>query len=207
MSLLESLSHTRDEIQWLTQFAERRFMPAPIAVELQPYDPKWAEDARNESARLAAALGESLVTVHHIGSTAIPGIRAKAILDLIPVFASLSDLDDTRIRIESLGYAWWGEYGLPGRRYCTYDDPTTGRRKVQLHGYVMGSAEIARHLAFRDLLRTRPDVARAYDAEKARCRELHPLDSHAYSDCKCDWIRRIEEKALRAHLSCGAQVH
>jgi GrpB-like predicted nucleotidyltransferase (UPF0157 family) len=172
-------------------------MPAPIAVELQPYDPRWAEDARHECGRLAVALGPSLVTVHHIGSTAIPGIRAKPILDLIPVFASFSALGETRIPIESIGYAWWGEYGLPGRRYCTWDDPLTGRRKVQLHGYLIGSPEITRHLAFRDFLLARPDVARAYDAEKERCRELHPQDSHAYSDCKCDWIRRIEEEALR----------
>jgi GrpB-like predicted nucleotidyltransferase (UPF0157 family) len=179
-------------------------VPAPIAVELQPHDPTWAEDARNESARLADALGESLVTVHHIGSTAIPGIRAKPILDLIPVFASMSALDETRVLIESLGYAWWGEYGLPGRRYCTFDDLLTGRRKVQLHGYLIGSAEITRHIAFRDFLRARPDVARAYDAEKGRCRDMHPLDSHAYSDCKCNWIHRIQEEALRAHVSNGA---
>lgn len=178
-------------------------MPAPIAVDLQPHDPAWAEDARNESARLANVLGQSLVTVHHIGSTAIPGIRAKPILDLIPVFASEIALDETRVFIESLGYAWWGEYGLPGRRYCTLDDPRTGRRKVQLHGYLLGSAEITRHLAFRDFLLARPDVAQAYDAEKEHCRKLHPLDSHAYSDCKSDWIRRVEEQALRVGLGCG----
>jgi len=83
-------------------------------------------------------------------------------------------------QLESLGYGWWGEYGLPGRRYCTLDDPQTGRRRVQLHGYLNGSAEITRHLAFRDYLRARPDVAQAYDAEKERCRKLHPFDSHAY---------------------------
>lgn len=172
-------------------------MPAPLAVELLPHDPTWAVAARNESARLADALGELLVTVHHIGSTAIPGIRAKPILDLIPVFVSELALDEARVPIKSLGYAWWGEYGLPGRRYCTFDDPLTGRRKVQLHGYEMGSEEIARHLAFRDFLRAQPAVARAYDAEKARCCELHPLDSHAYSDCKSDWIRRIQAESLR----------
>jgi GrpB-like predicted nucleotidyltransferase (UPF0157 family) len=173
-------------------------MPAPIAVELQPYDPAWAENARDESARLAGALGSLLLTVHHVGSTAIPDIRAKPILDLIPVFATVEALDEARGQIESMGYAWWGEYGLPGRRYCTYDDPVTGRRKVQLHAYVVGSAEITRHVVFRDFLLARPEIARAYDAEKERCRKLHPLDSHAYSDCKCEWIQRIQEEALRA---------
>ncbi|HVW01221.1 MAG TPA: GrpB family protein [Planctomycetaceae bacterium] len=172
-------------------------MPPPIAVELVPHDPQWAAVARRESARLIDALGDALVTVHHVGSTAIPGIRAKPILDLIPVFATAAALDATQSRMESLGYAAWGEYGLPGRRYYTFDDPATGRRTVQLHGYLVGSSEITRHLAFRDYLRAHPDIALAYDAEKARCRELHPLDSHAYSDCKCDWIRGVEAEALR----------
>jgi GrpB-like predicted nucleotidyltransferase (UPF0157 family) len=80
------------------------------------------------------------------------------------------------------------------------DDPVTGHRKVQLHGYLNGSAEITRHLAFRDYLRARPDVAQAYDAEKARCSDLYPLDSHAYNDCKCDWISRVQVEALGARF-------
>jgi GrpB-like predicted nucleotidyltransferase (UPF0157 family) len=181
---------------WL--FPKPDSMPSPIPVELHPYDPRWAENARTESARLAHVLGASLVTVHHIGSTAIPGIRAKPILDLIPVLASSAALDETRTGIESLGYISWGEYGLIGRRYYTLDDPVTGVRKVQLHCYGVGSPEITRHVAFRDYLCARPEIAQAYDAEKARCRERHPLDSHAYSDCKSKWVERIQEEALRA---------
>jgi GrpB-like predicted nucleotidyltransferase (UPF0157 family) len=171
-------------------------MPAPIPVELIQYDPAWAENARREAARLTAATGELVITVHHIGSTAIPGMHAKPILDLIPVVLSLAKFENCRSVIERLGYAWWGEYGLPGRRYCTLDDPLTGRRTVQLHCYEQDSSQITRHLAFRDYLRSHPDLVREYDAEKGRCRDLHPLDSHAYSDCKDAWIRRIEAQAL-----------
>ena len=172
-------------------------MPPPIPVELHPHDPSWAGQAKEEIARLKHALGEIILDAHHIGSTAIPGIRAKPVLDLIPVTTSLVALDQSRTMLESLGYAWWGEYGLAGRRYCTLDDPS-GRRLVQLHCYETGSPEIARHVAFRDYLTAHPNIAREYESEKIRCRALHPGNSHAYSECKSAWISRIEAEALAA---------
>jgi len=171
-------------------------MLSPIPVELLPHDPEWALRAAEESRALAAAIGPALLAVHHVGSTAIAGIRAKPILDLMPVVSSLAALETRRGEIEALGYEWWGERGLPGRRYCTQTDPATGRRQVQLHCYEAGSSEVVRHLAFRDYLRERPELAAEYDREKERCRQLHPEDSHAYSDCKGPWIRRVERQAL-----------
>jgi len=173
-------------------------MPPPIRVELLPHDPSWAGRARDESVLLHAALGDTVLAVHHVGSTAIPGIHAKPILDLMPVVRTLPALDARRGALEALGYAWWGELGLPGRRYCSKDDPHTGRRRVQLHAYAEGAQDIARHLAFRDFLRRHPDVAAEYDREKLRCQCLHPLDSHAYGDCKSAWIREVEARALVA---------
>ncbi|MBX3436741.1 MAG: GrpB family protein [Planctomycetaceae bacterium] len=166
-----------------------------MPVVLQPYQPDWPTRAEEEAARLHQAIGTPLIVVHHIGSTAIPGMLAKPILDLIPVFQSLDLADRSRVLIEQLGYKWWGENGLPGRRYCTLDDPQSGRRIAQLHCYALASPEIDRHLAFRDYLRARPDVAQAYADEKARCRALHPLNSHAYTECKSDWIQRVEREA------------
>lgn len=171
-------------------------MPSPIKVELVAHDSRWTMQARAESDALAAALKPMLLAVHHIGSTAIRGIRAKPIVDLMSVVARLSELDRRRRDLEALGYHWWGEHGLPGRRYCTKTDPATGRRLVQLHCYVEGSPEITRHLAFRDYLREHPHIAATYDREKARCQALHPNDSHAYSDCKSTWIQNIEADAL-----------
>lgn len=172
-------------------------MPAAISVELHPYNPAWAGMARDLAAQLADAMKETLVAVHHIGSTAIPGIAAKPVLDLMLVVTSLAALDTAGARVASLGYEWHGEYGIPGRRYCTLA-AQDGRRLAQLHCFAHGSPHIRRHLAFRDYLHAHPPAARAYEAEKMRCRDLHPHDSHAYGDAKAGWIARIEAEALAA---------
>jgi len=170
--------------------------PETIPVELVPYSPLWLEMAKEESARLRGALGDVLVTVHHIGSTSIPGILAKPIIDLIPVAVSLEALDSAQGQLETLGYRWFGEFGLPGRRYCWRKDPDTGKRAVQLHCYARGWPEIDRHLAFADYLRAHPAIAREYEAEKVRAAALHPDNTLDYNAAKNDWIKKTEADAL-----------
>ena len=172
-------------------------MPPPIKVELLPHDPGWASRAAAESRVLAAVIGPGVTAIHHVGSTAIPEIRAKPILELMPVLARHADLERRRAEIEAIGYVWHGEYGLPGRRYCTKSDAVTGARLVHLHCYEDRHPDIARTLAFRDYLRTHREIAAAYEAEKLRCQCLHVDSSHAYADCKSGWIKKTEADALR----------
>lgn len=169
-------------------------MPQP--VELLRHDPAWAGLAARYGQALANLLGANLLTVHHIGSTAIAGIRAKPIVDLMPVVADLAAVDRARTVLEAAGHVWKGEFGLPGRRYLPKDDPVTGRRLMNIHLYERGSHEIVRHLAFRDHLRRHPQEAAAYEAEKLRCMALEPDDTARYSEAKAPWIEAAERRAL-----------
>jgi GrpB-like predicted nucleotidyltransferase (UPF0157 family) len=169
-------------------------MPPPIPVILVAYDPDWPQMAADYADRLRV-LGSILLVVHHIGSTSVPGLAAKPVIDLMPLVNDLADLDRERWRIEALGYNWHGELGIPGRRYCTLSDEA-GNRIAQLHFFTRDSPHVERHIAFRDYLRAHPEAASAYENEKRRAQSLHPDDSHAYTDEKAAWIRRTEAKAL-----------
>ncbi len=175
-------------------------MPKPISVVLAAHDPEWAHLAARETERLGV-LGPTLLAVHHIGSTAVPGLAAKPIIDLMPLVTTLADLDRGRGRLERLGYDWHGELGIAGRRYCSLSD--SGRRVAQLHFFSKDSPQVARHLAFGDYLRAHPAAVRAYEAEKRRAQALHPNDSHAYNDAKNAWIRAAETEALRWAAELG----
>jgi GrpB-like predicted nucleotidyltransferase (UPF0157 family) len=112
-------------------------MPPPIPVFLAPYDGAWPERAAEHAVRLQT-LGQTLLAVHHIGSTAVPGLVAKPIIDLMAVVTDLDDLDRKRSLVEALGWSWHGELGITGRRYCALTDEG-GVRIAQLHVFVVGS--------------------------------------------------------------------
>jgi GrpB-like predicted nucleotidyltransferase (UPF0157 family) len=170
-------------------------MPQPHPVILAPSNPDWPHLAASHAGHLRA-LGTILVSVHHIGSTSVPGLAAKPIIDLMPLVTSLAELDRERSRVELLGYQWHGELGIVGRRYCTLSDEA-GIRQVQLHFFTADAPDAKRHIAFRNYLRAHSNVAAEYETEKRRAWELHPHDSHAYCDEKAAWIRKTEVLALK----------
>lgn len=163
-------------------------------VFLEPHDPRWAGEFARESMAVAGALGTAVGAIHHIGSTSIPGIHAKPVIDMLAVTNHLSLLDGRGARIAALGYEALGEFGIPGRRYFRKDN-SAGERTHQIHAFQIGSPQIARHLAFRDYLIAHPAVARDYDMLKHRLAAAFPADIGSYTDGKDAFIRDIDSRA------------
>lgn len=169
-------------------------------VFLVPHNPLWAEAFARESAAVAGALGEVHVAIHHIGSTAILGIRAKPIIDILAVVHDVSRLDERAWLLEALGYEAMGEFGISGRRYFRKDD-AAGNRTHQIHAFASGSPQIERHLAFRDFLRAHADEAGQYEALKDQLAQLHPADIASYADGKDAFIKELDAKAAAWRLT------
>jgi GrpB-like predicted nucleotidyltransferase (UPF0157 family) len=169
-------------------------------VEVVPHDPRWRNAFEAEAKHVAAALGANAVAIHHIGSTSIPGIHAKPVLDLLVEVTDVAELDARSSAMESLGYQVMGEYGIPGRRYFRKDD-RNGTRTHQVHAFRAGSGEVRRHLAFRDYMIAHPADARAYGELKRKLADEHPRDMNAYMDGKDGFIKEMERRAADWHAS------
>ena len=165
-----------------------------MRVLMESYDPDWTRQFAREAALILSVLGGTAIDVHHIGSTAIPGIYAKPVLDLLLVVQSVDTLDNKQSAIEALGYEARGEYGIPGRRFYRRDN-ADGDRTHQVHAFETGSPQIARHLAFRDYIIAHPDAAEAYSDLKRELAAKHPNDIEAYMDGKDAFIQEIDRRA------------
>jgi GrpB-like predicted nucleotidyltransferase (UPF0157 family) len=138
-----------------------------------------------------------LLKVHHIGSTSVPGLPAKPVIDLLPVFTDAAARDRAKAAVAALGYDWLGEKGLAGRAYARRDCPETGRRLFHAHCHAGGHPGIRRHLAFRDALRDNAALRAGYTSVKAACAARHPDGGRDYQACKSEWIDQVEAKALQ----------
>ena len=160
-----------------------------------PHDPKWAAAFTEAALEMAQAIGPNLVEVYHIGSTAIPGIYAKPIIDILAVVADITALDHRNAQMELIGYEAKGEFGIAGRRYFRRNN-AEGLRTHQVHAFQSGTSDIQRHLAFRDFMRAHRQFARQYSELKIKLATAHPNDLEAYIDGKDGFIKAMEQRAL-----------
>lgn len=164
-------------------------------VVMVPHNPNWTRQFEQESQAIRGAIADNLVSIHHIGSTAIPAIHAKPIIDILAEAAKIDQIDVQAPILATLAYEPMGEFGIPGRRYFRKHN-AAGDRTYHLHIFQAGSAAIQRHLCFRDYLIAHPDAAQAYSQLKQRLAAAYPTDIEAYMDGKDSFIKAMEQKAL-----------
>ena len=168
-----------------------RFDPA---VRIVDYDPSWPVRARQELDRVAEALGPVAVRLEHVGSTAVPGLAAKPIVDLQVAVVDPERLDDFVPPLERLGYLFAPAPESPD--YHFFGRPPERPRSFHLHVGRAGSRHEARHLAVRDFLRAHPHEAAAYAALKRELVGRHPEDRLAYMAGKNRYVADLERRAL-----------
>jgi GrpB-like predicted nucleotidyltransferase (UPF0157 family) len=166
-----------------------------MKVLVVAYDPNWPAEFAAEADRIRLALRGLIGAVHHIGSTAIRGILAKPIIDILLEVGDLRALDAGSSALAELGYEAKGEFGIPGRRYFRKDS-ASGVRTHQIHAFEIDSGGSERHLAFRDYMIAHPAIAQSYSLLKQHLAASHPDDIESYMNGKDHFIKEHETKAL-----------
>lgn len=167
--------------------------PEQRDVELVPHNPEWSQLADEEAKLILENLSITVIGIYHIGSTSVPGIKAKPIIDFVMEVKALEDVIQSITVLEGLGYISKGEYGIPGRQFFTKD--THGERSHHLHVFQTGHPDIERHLVFRDFLRANPEAAREYEKIKEKLAKRFPKASGSYTEAKSDFILSMDEVA------------
>ena len=153
-------------------------------IEVVPYDPAWIVAFEKEAAILKAIFGERVVELQHIGSTAVPGLDAKPIIDILVVLDHTDDINSFDRAMEDVGYRVRGECldapvpGTPGRFY--FSKETNGVRSHHVHVFAKGHWDILDKLAFRDYLRAHSSKAAAYGELKRRIAAQYRFDNPCY---------------------------
>jgi GrpB-like predicted nucleotidyltransferase (UPF0157 family) len=157
-------------------------------VKLVAHTTDWDRLFQEERARLQAAVGDRILDIQHVGSTSIPGIVAKPILDIAIAIERFEEAFACVDPIQRIGYEYAGENGIPRRRYFVKRNPATTHH---VHMLEIASPEWANHLLFRDYLIGHPKAATEYAALKLKLAEAFPRDRDAYTDGKAAFIQHV----------------
>lgn len=175
----------------------------PRLIEVVEYDPSWVTNFEQEATMLTRVFGKRILEIHHIGSTAVPGLYSKPIIDVLIVLDDTTDIDAFNPTMKTLGYRARGEcldapvQGTPGRFYFSKD--MNGIRSHQVHVCAKGHQEILDKLAFRDYLRGNRSTADAYGEIKRRAAADHPFDIVGYINAKDQFVKSTLLKARLWH--------
>ena len=166
------------------------------SYRLEPYNPAWPEEFEKLKRQIAPMYGDNLVGFYHIGSTSVPGMLAKAQIDVCAIVKDLEKVKDVRHKFEALGYEAKGDYIGKGEEYFTFDNEE-GERKYNIHTFQEDNPAIEEYFSFRDYLRTFPEAMNEYIAIKEELRdEYGENDYNSYDRNKGDRIQELKDKAM-----------
>lgn len=162
-------------------------------VVVTPYDASWPLRYEEERRRIVDALGDLLLAVEHVGSTAVPGLCAKPIVDILAGLRRFEDGERCVAPLEALNYEYRGEAGVPGRLF--FRKFTGERRTHHLHVVELDGREWRRHILFRDALRRNGALASEYGQLKTSLAGRLPRDRERYTEAKAPFIERVLSRA------------
>jgi GrpB-like predicted nucleotidyltransferase (UPF0157 family) len=167
-------------------------------VEIVNYDPRWPTLFDEEANRLRAALDPSLISgLEHFGSTAVPGLSAKPIIDILIAVRSLADAQTSFVEaLRKLDYVYWADNPKKDRMFFVKGMPPFGSRRSHHVHVTETHGEMWQRLAFRNYLRAHPGEAEIYEQLKRRLATEHQTDREAYTDAKSAYIESVMRKAI-----------
>jgi len=161
-------------------------------IVIEPFDPNWSVHYEALRTKLLMALGDVAIGIEHIGSTAIPDMPAKPIIDIDVIIESAADLPAAIARLSGIGYLYEGDLGIVGR--YAFKAPASDPAH-HLYVCAKNDPELQRHLMFRNYLRKHPELARSYGELKRRAAQQAGSDRVAYADAKRFFVEGILCKA------------
>ena len=151
------------------------------------YNANWSNQYEQEKQRILLALGDTVTNIQHIGSTSVPGLAAKPVIDMLLGLKQIPPLPEQISNLEALGYSYYGEFGIPGRHYFCKGMPRTH----QIHAVLTDGEFWERHILFRDFLRNNPEAAQRYETLKRKLAQEFECDRTSYTNSKTPLIEQL----------------
>jgi GrpB-like predicted nucleotidyltransferase (UPF0157 family) len=161
-------------------------------IEVVSHNPKWEQKFKEEANKIKKIFEEIFIDIYHIGSTAIPAIKAKPVIDIMVEVKDINKVNRYNKQMEKLGYVALGEYGIPKRRFFQKGGT---KRSHHVHIFEKGSPQIKRHIDFRDYLISHPKVAKKYSRLKENLAKKYRYDIDKYQEGKESFMKKIDKLA------------
>ena len=162
-------------------------------IKLLPFSIEWKTIFKNEKRKILKGIKDYIISVEHIGSTSILNICSKPIIDICISLKNYSDGLKCVNYLESIGYIYKDEFGIPGRHYFSTKDETV---KFHIHMFEEKNLEYKNHIYFRDYLNKYPEEAKKYEKLKFKLKEKYSYNRDLYTEGKSKFIKKILKKAI-----------